>query len=346
MIFQVNINDRRTEIKLNMPSALKQIYWSVAAGGGVPGEYLSDRLFLMQQYWMTFGQLSLFVRPRTFNELLYYKMLHTRDPRMQIATEKVTARNYAASKIGDGYLVPLHHVGCNAGDIPFRDLPDRFVVKASHGSGFVRIVADKSRIDEDAIRAEVAGWLALDWYVLRREWAYKGIARRVMVEQLLIEHGGLPVNYRLYAFGGRVRMIAVLEPAPLDPITQPRDSGGLASFFDETWRRMAVRMRRRPPAIPPKRPDNLAEMIDVAERLAADFAFCRVDLYNVHGRIYFSEITQYPSAGMRRWTPPDFDRALGEMWRNGTPFPERFFDPPEAVRVDNAVHLAHGAREP
>ncbi len=310
-----------------MLAVLKKIYWQMSAGQGIPGEYLPDYLFLMQQYWMTFGRLRLFVRPRTFNEMLYNKLLYTRDPRMQIATEKVAARDYVAAKIGSEYLVPLLHVGTDAATIPFRDLPDRFVIKASHGSGFVRIVADKSRIDEDAIRAEVAGWLALDWYRLRREWAYKGIARHVMVEALLIENGGLPTNYRLFAFNGRVRMIAVMAPAPLQPVTQPRDGGGVASFLDETWRRMAVRMRRLPPDVVPAKPDNLAEMIGIAERLAADFAFCRVDLYNIDGRILFSEITQYPAAGMRRWTPPDFDRALGDMWRKGTPFPERFYYP-------------------
>lgn len=45
-------------------------------------------------------------------------------------------------------------------------------------------------------------------------------------------------------------------------------------------------------------PDNLTDMIKVAEELSKGFKFLRVDLYNVKGRIYFGELTFYPAAGM------------------------------------------------
>ena len=69
----------------------------------------------------------------------------------------------------------------------------------------------------------------------------------------------------------------------------------------------------------------------MAERLAADFAFARIDLYNVDGRIYFGEITHYPGGGLVRLRPRAFDRALGELWRTGTPIPERFIRRPRAA---------------
>jgi teichuronopeptide biosynthesis TupA-like protein len=72
-------------------------------------------------------------------------------------------------------------------------------------------------------------------------------------------------------------------------------------------------------------------MLDVAERLAADFAFARIDLYNVDGRIYFGEITHNPGGGLVRLRPRAFDRALGELWRTGTPIPERFIRRPRAT---------------
>ena len=71
----------------------------------------------------------------------------------------------------------------------------------------------------------------------------------------------------------------------------------------------------------PPQPPNYAEMLEVARRLAADFAFARIDLYNVDGRIYFGEITHNPGGGLVRLRPRAFDRALGELWRNGTPIP-------------------------
>ena len=66
-------------------------------------------------------------------------------------------------------------------------------------------------------------------------------------------------------------------------------------------------------------------MIRISEKLAADFDFVRVDLYLVEGRIFFSELTHYPNAGLSGFTPRDFDRALGDVWRLGTPIPQKYY---------------------
>jgi hypothetical protein len=310
------------------PSALKKIYWQVSAGFGVPGEYLPHYLFLVQQYWLNFGQLRLFIRPRSFNELLYRKMLRARDPRMKLATEKVSARDYVASKVGSDCLVPLFHVGEDPAQIPFRDLPQQFVIKASHGSGFVVIVTDKSTIDHTDVAARVRRWLELDWYRLRREWAYQGIPRRVLVEKLLLEQGELPANYKFHVFNGRARFVTVGARTPLIAGVYGDAPPPPSSYFDENWRPLAVRRRRPLADPPPERPSNFPEMRELAEKLAEDFEFCRVDLYSVDGHIYFGEITQYPHAGLGRFSPGEFDLALGEVWRNGTPIPPRFYRNP------------------
>lgn len=57
-------------------------------------------------------------------------------------------------------------------------------------------------------------------------------------------------------------------------------------------------------------PDNLSEMIETAERLSAGFKFLRVDLYNVKGKIYFGELTFYPSSGFTPWKPSGIDELL------------------------------------
>lgn len=59
-------------------------------------------------------------------------------------------------------------------------------------------------------------------------------------------------------------------------------------------------------------PDNLSEMIDVAEKLSSGFKFLRVDLYNVKGKIYFGEQTFYPAAGMGAFMPEEWDEKIGE----------------------------------
>ena len=60
-------------------------------------------------------------------------------------------------------------------------------------------------------------------------------------------------------------------------------------------------------------PKELPAMIAMAERLSEGHKFLRVDLYNVNGKIYFGELTFYPSSGFTPFTPEEWDGKLGEM---------------------------------
>lgn len=59
-------------------------------------------------------------------------------------------------------------------------------------------------------------------------------------------------------------------------------------------------------------PNNLKEMISLAERLSKNEPFLRVDFYNVEGKIYFGELTFYPASGFGKWTPDKADEMIGE----------------------------------
>jgi hypothetical protein len=55
-------------------------------------------------------------------------------------------------------------------------------------------------------------------------------------------------------------------------------------------------------------------MIQIAERLADQIDFVRVDLYNIGERVVFGEMTIYPSGGWAGFDPPRFDEYLGALW--------------------------------
>ena len=61
-------------------------------------------------------------------------------------------------------------------------------------------------------------------------------------------------------------------------------------------------------------PENLNEMISLAEQLSDGFKFLRVDLYNIKGKIYFGELTFYPAAGMLPFVPEEWDEKLGSLF--------------------------------
>jgi len=66
-------------------------------------------------------------------------------------------------------------------------------------------------------------------------------------------------------------------------------------------------------------------MIAIAEKLAAEFPYARIDLYEHQGRIYFGEITHYPGAGLGVFDPPDSTACSAMSWLHGTKIPERYY---------------------
>lgn len=276
-----------------------------------------SRLIIMWEYFRQFGKVRLFLFPRTFNELIQHRKLYNRNPLLPLTTDKYAARAYVAERIGEQHLVPLYAVADDPQAIDFASLPVPFVVKATHGCGFNIFVRERHEIEREKIVAALRRFLAIDWSTWNQQWAYRDIPRRIIVEKMLSVRGEIPADYKFFAFHGRVRLIQYDVGRHTERMTK--------NTFDEAWRPLAVEYFSPRSTERIESPPCLAEMIRISETLAADFDFVRVDLYLVEGRIYFSELTHYPNAGLSGFAPPDFDRALGDVWRRGTPIPQKYY---------------------
>jgi hypothetical protein len=61
------------------------------------------------------------------------------------------------------------------------------------------------------------------------------------------------------------------------------------------------------------KPDGFEEMKRISKKLSKNFSFIRVDLYNVDGKIYFGELTFFPTAGYFRLLPKSIDEELARL---------------------------------
>ena len=65
---------------------------------------------------------------------------------------------------------------------------------------------------------------------------------------------------------------------------------------------------------PAVRPLNFDKMLALSRTLSSGLDFLRVDMYNVDGRIYIGELTNYPQAGILPYIPYSLDE-LGGCWK-------------------------------
>jgi TupA-like ATPgrasp len=264
-------------------------------------------LIVAEQYRNRFGRYPDPLHPKTFNEKIQSRKLFDRRPILATMTDKYAVRDYVAARVGDAVLPVLYHVTENPSDLPFSSLPDRYVVKATHGSGWVHLVKSREVRDEPAIVKLCESWLSQNFYEMTCEWAYKNIPRRIIVEEFL-DNGAdeSAEDFKLFTFNGRVEFIQV----DLD-----RFSNHKKTFFDRDWNRVDLRQECDNFPGPIAKPRSLGALIACAEALAQGIDFVRVDLYIVKDKIYFGELTTTPGNGFFRFDPPAFDEHFGNLWK-------------------------------
>jgi hypothetical protein len=218
--------------------------------------------------------------------------------------DKLAVRDFVAGRVGAEYLVPLYASADTLTPELWERLPNAFMIKANHGSGWTRLVEDKKAENFDEIAEMCGRWLRTDYAQILRERQYQPIEPTLMFEQVLEDDrpGGL-VDYKFFCFHGKAKLIQLVAWRPKKR----------RILYDLDWNKLAVRYNA-PNHGDTRRPPMLDEMRTVAEKLAEGFPFVRVDLYNTPAGIHFGELTFTPLAGAEGFDPPAFDDYLGRLW--------------------------------
>jgi hypothetical protein len=246
--------------------------------------------------------------PKTFSEKIQWIKIYGHTERLSKYVDKYQVREFVRAKIGEAVLVPLIGVYQKAKDIDFRSLPDSFVIKATHGSGWVVIANDKNNLDWDAARVEIDQWLKSNFYRIAGEPSYRALKGRLVIENCIKDPSGDLKDYRFFCFHGRPVYVAVdgHKYTGYKRKTCNRD------IYDVQWNKLPLKIVYENWPDPVARPNKLNNMLEICRNLSEDFPFVRVDLYFTEGRIYFGELTFTPFSGMKPFTPVQYDRIFGE----------------------------------
>jgi hypothetical protein len=262
--------------------------------------------YTLSRYRSTFGCDPNLKDPSTFNEHINHKKLFDRDPLLTQLSDKYEVRQYVSDRVGPEYLTKLYCVTDTPSQFDYSSLPHSFVIKATHGSGWNIIVTDKQQLDYQDTCLKMNSWLVMNYYDIGREWCYKNIPPRIIVEEYLGEKGTfVPWDYKLFCFGGKPRFIQ---------IDFDRFRNHTRSIYDVSWNKIDVALHYPSADRCPDPPRKLDEMLKVAGELSQDLDFVRVDLYEVGSRVVFGEMTHYPGNGFEKFVPSEYDAIFGGYW--------------------------------
>ena len=246
--------------------------------------------------------------PKTYNEKLQWMKLYDSTRIKTMLTDKFGMRDWIAKRIGSEYLVPLLGVWNSADEIDFDSLPERFVLKATHGSSWVMVVRDKRTLDIPQTRKKLNSWIAINFaFVTGLELHYRSIVPRIIAEEYLENAEGDLTDYKFWCFEGKVHSLAIVSG---------RSKASLRmSYYNQQWETIALRDEYPQHEKPIEKPRQLQEMVAFAERLSHGFAHVRVDIYLLNdGQIKLGEFTFTPTSGTCHWSTLEVDRMLGDLF--------------------------------
>lgn len=263
-----------------------------------------DKVYIRNNYKRFIGRYPDIDNPKSFNEKLQWLKLYDRTPLHTQCADKFLVRDYVKDKIGEQYLIPLCYETDDVNTIGPDVLPDYpVIIKTNHDSSGGFIIKDKYNQDWKHIKKTLKKFLSINYYHRYKEWQYKNIKPRLVVEKLLMDNnGGIPFDYKLHFFNGKLMFTQV----DIDRQTEHK-----RNLYDKDWNLLeAVWLYKNGPAV--KRPEMYDDMIEIGAILAAPFCYARIDLYYVNNAIYFGEVTFHAESGTGNFIPEKWDYYFGE----------------------------------
>lgn len=269
--------------------------------------YTIDREFALKLlFFIKNGYRLKIDNPITYNEKLQLVKLYYKNNLLPKLVDKYTVREYV-SKICPDILNEEYWNGFDAKFIPWDDLPEKFVIKVTHGSGYNIICTNKNKINKIEVSKKLENWLNEKFIKCYGEWFYGVEKPRIIIEKYLDDGTGkVPIDYKLFCFNGEPKYIIV---------DTDRFNGHKRNVYDLEWNFKDGYTLDFPNGKPIEKPKELPELIDIASKLSKGFPHVRVDLYIIKGKVFFGELTFTNGAGFDKIRPYEFDVELGNLFQ-------------------------------
>lgn len=244
--------------------------------------------------------------PKTYNEKLQWIKLNYKNSLMLECCDKYAVRKVVADLDCQEILNELIWEGFEPDEIPFDSLPEKFVIKVTHGSTFNIICTDKSKLDRKNVIMKCNRWLKAKFLPCYGEWFYGKVKPRVIVEKFIESTDDEQLrDYKVFCFNGEPRLIR---------IDSDRFTDHKMDVFTTDWVRIHnAHMGYHCSGRDFEKPKVLDELLEYARKLSKPFLHARVDFYIAGNKVIFGEITFTNGAGFDRFSTYEFDLYMGNM---------------------------------
>lgn len=270
--------------------------------------FVPDKIMIKLQYRIKTGRKLNLKNPQRYSEKLQWYKLYYRDPVMPQCADKYQVREFVKSRGLAHILNELYITFDSPEAISFEQLPNKFVLKLSNGSGTNLLCLNKNHLNLETVKKEFHAFLSQSAAAAGREWVYHTERKPLIIAEKYLEDpdqkDGI-YDYKFICFAGEPYYVV----QDIDRFTQH-----CRNIYDMDWHDLHVASDCPCSAQAFSPPENLEEMKEIAKILSKGFPAVRVDLYSVCGKIYFGEMTFFPWSGYVIFDPDEFDFEMGKKF--------------------------------
>jgi len=258
------------------------------------------------QYYIRTGNKLDFKNPKNFADKIQWLKLFYYDESFGKYADKYLCRQVVKERVGESILVNLIGVYESVDEIDFEKLPNKFVLKYSHGSGFNLIVNDKTKVNWEKEKKRFKKFRTQNYYYKFREKIYNKLKPTLIIEELLeLPNKSELIDYKFQCFHGEPVMVLMKVK---------EDNKGVRVLYDMDWNKIqpdpCTKGYLRGEI---SKPANFEEMKQIAAKLSQGFPFIRVDLYSIGDKTYFGELTFIPNGGAKDVLIMRFNTFYGDL---------------------------------
>lgn len=270
---------------------------------------IPDLIAVKRYYRRCTGKELNLEEPHSFAEKLNWYKLNGKIPLMQKCADKVAVRDYVRDCGYADILNEVYGVYDHVSQIKVDSLPNQFVMKAAHGSHMGYIVKDKSCFNWKQAKLMMHTWLHQNIFWSGREWVYKDMPKRIIIEKYLEDDEEEIKDYKFFCFNG--------NPTYLQYDSGRYSGEHIRNFYDMELNRLDITddSTISKDIVLPVDKNIFSKMVNIARKLSEPFQFVRVDLYFVNKKIYFGELTFFDGGGYSGFINESDDIMFGEPWK-------------------------------
>jgi hypothetical protein len=241
--------------------------------------YYKSRIKYINSLNRTYNESNLI----TFEDKLNWLVIHDTNKLKGKCSDKILLHYYSKKIIGKDICNKILRIYNSEKEINIRELPNQFVLKTNHGSGYNIIVDNITEFNLTQAKILLMNWLNIDYGQMGAEFHYSFINKRILVEEYL---GKALKNYKFLCYDGKPKYVYV---------SIKEGENKYRNFYDMNWKFINFFCLSDPhPKYHYPKPKLFELMKEYATKLSKNFKFVRVDLYELENEIRLGELTFIP----------------------------------------------------